>query len=135
MVNGPRRFRTNYSLNSRHNGVSMRDLRQGRRARRLAVLMMVQYRQRPAVQLRNFIHVLILYVRNIFGNRLVTNPVFVRRSMMLVDYSDSQLYHMRILRRCHIPRLLAAFQIPAVFTCDNGTVCSGEEAFLMFIYW
>lgn len=113
----------------------MRDLRQGRRARRLAVILMVQYRQRPAVQLRNFIQVLILYVRNIFGNRLVINPVFVRRSMMLVDYSDSQLYHMRILRRCHIPRLLAAFQIPAVFTCDNGTVCSGEEAFLMFIYW
>ncbi len=55
---------------------------------------------------------------------------------MLEDFSDTtQLYNMRIRSRALIPRLLAGLLIPAVITCENGTLCSGEQAFLMLIYW
>ena len=132
MVNGPRRLRTNYSLNSRHHGVSMKDIRQARQFERASVVLMFRYRltltprlrriiiaflmfryrQTPTPRLRRIIVALLLFVRDVFGDRLVTNPVFIRRPRMLVDYSDSQLYHMRILRRAHIPRLIAVFGIP-----------------------
>ena len=135
MVNGPRRFRTNYSLNSRHNGASMKDVRQARQFERASLVLMFRYQRNPNLRLRRIIVALLLFVRDVFGDRLVTNPVLVRRPRMLVDYSDSQLYHMRILRRAHVPRLIAVFGIPQVIVCPNRTVCMGEAAFLMFLYW
>ena len=43
---------------------------------------------------------------------------------------------MRIRSRAHIPRLLlAGLLIPAVIICENGILCSAEQAFLMLIYW
>ena len=53
----------------------------------------------------------------------------------LVDFSDHQLYHMRIRNRAHIPRLMAALHIPDFITANNGSIMHGEEAFLLLLYW
>ena len=84
------------------------------------------YRDNPTPHLRLIIFALLLFVRDIFVDRLIQiNPVFVRKPMMLANYFDFQLYQMRILRRTHVPRLLAAFRIPQVIICPNRTVCMG----------
>ena len=76
-----------------------------------------------------------MVVRNVTGNRVAQNPIFIRQPRLTVDFSDAQLYNMRIRNRAYIPRLLAGLLIPATITCENGSVCSGEQAFLMLLYW
>jgi hypothetical protein len=135
MVNGPRRRPSNYSLNIRHHGYSIAELRRARRYRRFSVVLRVIYEDNPSEQLRILIIMCLLVVRNVTGNRIAENPIFIRQPRLHGDFSDAQLYNMRIRSRAHIPRLLAGLLIPAVIICENGTLCSGEQAFLMLIYW
>jgi len=87
MVSGSRRFRKYYSLNSRHNGVTMSDIRRGRKMERALIVLMARYAQQPTVPLRNVIVVFLLVIRNIFVDRVCTNPVFVVRiPRLLVHY-------------------------------------------------
>ena len=135
MVNALRRFRKYYSLNSRHHGVTMQEIRRANQCRRFALFLHLIYLRNPTLQLRQTIVTCILFFRNVFGNRVAVNPVFLPRRRILADYSDTQLYHIRITRRVHIPRLITALEIPNEIKCPNGTKCNGEEAFLMFLYW
>ena len=135
MVNGPRRRPRNYSLNIRHHGYSVTELRRAHKYRRISVLLSTIYQQTPSEQLRILIILCLLVVRNVTGNRVAQNPIFIRQPRLTVDFSDAQLYNMRIRNRAYIPRLLAGLLIPATITCENGSVCSGEQAFLMLLYW
>ena len=135
MVNGPRRRPSNYSLNIRHHGYSVAELRRAQKYRRFAVVLRVIYDANPTTHLRFLIIMCLFVVRRVTGFRIAENPSFVRQRRLLADFSDSQLYHMRIRNRAHIPRLMAGLLIPEEITCENGTSCSGEEAFLMLLYW
>jgi len=86
MVSGSRRFRKYYSLNSRHNGVTMSDIRRGRKMERAFIVLMARYAQQPTVPLTNVIVVFLLVIRNIFGDRACANPVFVRIPRLLINY-------------------------------------------------
>ena len=135
MVFGRRRRRSNYPLNIRHHGYCVRELSQAQRLRSYVGFLMGMYNQRPSARLRNLIIICFIGVRIVTGNRIATNPTFIRINRFLVDFSDSQLYHIRITNRNHIPRLIAALHIPEIVECENGNVMQGQEAFLLLLYW
>jgi hypothetical protein len=65
----------------------------------------------------------LLVVRNVTGNRIAENPIFIRQPRLLEDYSDAQLYNnMRIRSRAHIPRLLLAYIL--VFNASTAILCA-----------
>ena len=135
MVNGRRRRPREYPLNIRYHGYSVLDLRRATRYRAMAGVLLLQYNENPSEQLNNLIVVCLLGVMIVTGNRIAINPQFTRIPRFLENFSDHQLYHIRIKNREYIPRLIAALQIPLLVICHNGTRIAGEEAFLMLLYW
>ena len=137
MVNGRRRKPAHYPLNIRHHGYgySVKELADAIRYRRFADVLLLEYLQLPSALLLETLLVCLYGVLIVNGIRLAINPTFVRIDRFLVNFSDHQLYHMRIKNRAHIPRLIAALHIPEVITCDNGSIMPGEEAFLLLLYW
>ena len=135
MVVGRRRRRRDYSLNIRYHGYACRELFVAQRYRRYAGVLMQLYTQRPSTQLRIMILICFMGVRRVTGVRIAINPTFIRTNRFLINFSDHQLYHIRITNRNHIPRLLAALHIPDIVECENRCTMAGEEAFLLLLYW
>ena len=136
MVVGRRRRRRDYSLNIRYHGYACRELFVAQRYRRYAGILMQLYTQRPSTQLRIMILICFMGVRRVTGVRIAINPTFIRTNRFLINFSDHQLYHIRIItNRNHIPRLLAALHIPDIVECENRCTMAGEEAFLLLLYW
>ncbi len=123
MVYGPRRRPRNYSLNIRHHGYSVSELRRAQKYRRFSFILSAIFQDTPSDQLRNLIIMCLMVVRNVTGNRLAENPIFIRQSRLLADFSDAQLYTMRIRSRAHVPRLLAGLLIPACSNCLRKWHC------------
>ena len=126
MVNGRRRRPAHYPLNIRHHGYSVKELADAIRYRRFADVLVLEYLQQPSALLLQSILVCLFGIRFVNGNRLALNPTFVRIDRFLVNFSDHQLYHMRIKDRAHIPRLIAALHIPEIIICDNGSIIPGD---------
>ena len=79
-----------------HHGVAMRDIRRAYKCRRIATALSVAYMQHPTAQLRLAIVTCLWFFRSVVGHRIAINPVFLRRPRMLADYSDAQLYDIRV---------------------------------------
>lgn len=135
MVNGRRRRPHQYPLNIRHHGYSVSDLIRATRYRAMAAFFLLQYNEDPSEYLNNLIVICLRGVMVVTGNRVAINPAFNRADRFLENYTDHQLYHLRIRNRAYVPRLMAALHIPRIITCENGTIIVGEEAFLMLLYW
>lgn len=105
------------------------------RYRRIAGIFLLEYTQNPTEELLHMIILCLVGVQIVSGNRVAINPTFTRVNRFLADFTDHQLYHMRIKKREYIPRLIIALHIPHIIIADNGSVMFGEEAFLLLLYW
>ena len=124
MVHGPRRWRAGYAVNARHNGLTKRVYKRAVKARRVGIVALVVSQQALALGIRDYMAeqlalVCLTFARHWLGNVLVLNPVFVRTPQTLADFSNAELYAMRITNRNHITRMLAAMQFPPVLRADN----------------
>lgn len=75
----------------------------------------------------------VLYWRFLNGPLAVTNPTFVRVHVSLIDYSDAELYLMRITSRAHIPLLVHHLQMPPFIVCDNRCRMASTECYLLWL--
>ena len=90
----------------------------------MGVVAPVVSQQAPALGFRDYMAeqlalVCLTFARHWLGNVLVLNPVFVRTPQTLADFTDAELYAMRITNRNHITRTPAAMQFPPVLRADN----------------
>ena len=107
MVHGPRRWRSGYSVNARHCGLTKRVYKRAVKARRVGIVALVVSQQALALGLRDYVAeqlalLCLAFARHWLGNVLVKNPIFVRTPQTLADFSDAELYAMRITNRNHI---------------------------------
>ena len=88
MVNGPRRNRHKYSLNTRHHVVTMHGIRRARTARRVALTLLVKYYHNPIPRLCHTFRC-ILYYRSI----VIASFYLYLSSCLIVSLSiDEWLY-------------------------------------------
>ena len=137
MVAGPRRCRSNYSVNLRWHGKTAKERYLSKRLRQLIpiLLLLAQRRGMRAVALNNNM-VIIFLLRYLHVNRRVNlhNPLFIRTNLRTNDFDGHSLYEMRITDRGHVPLILQSLQFPAVIRCPNRTICNGEKALLLLLY-
>jgi hypothetical protein len=109
MVLGPRRTRSNYSLNIRCHGKTVREVMLSRKLRVLIPALLLLGAQQAQQHHRILIAVAALLLEKynrINGVINAVNPRFVRTNLRTVDFEDHELYQMRITDRTHIRKLL-----------------------------
>ena len=93
MVNGPRRKRHKYSLNTRHHVVTMHGIRRARTARRVALALLVNHHHHPIPRLRHTFLACILYYRSILSLPfLLPHRFFINRLMIARRIASPKLY-------------------------------------------
>jgi hypothetical protein len=138
MVAGRRRARKKYSVNVRHEGLTLRRRAQVLKAKHLAVLALgvaaqAQQHGQPFLPALALAYISLAFVRHWSGWVVVINPVFNRTEQLTVDYSNAELYSYRITDRNYIPQLLQRLLIPQTFVSPNRGRMSGEECFLLWL--
>jgi hypothetical protein len=138
MVEGRRRARKKYSVNVRHEGLTLRRRAQVLKAKHLAVLALgvaaqAQQHGQPFLPALALAYISLAFVRHWSGWVVVINPVFQRAEQLTINYSDAELYSYRITDRNYIAQLLQLLQIPQTFVSPNRGRMTGEECFLLWL--
>ena len=136
MVKGPRRSRSNYSVNLRCHGKTLKERSDSEKFKKLFIISLgIYFYVNPDNP--NGLNIPLFCALNyarINPYLELHNPVFVRRHRTADTFNDYELYEMRITDRNHVPKLLAALQIPPVWRCPNGTIMEREEGLLLWFY-
>ena len=138
MVYGLRRRRKYYSVNSRYEGLTLKRIETVKKVKKLCVIAMILEEEAKLTFIRDamaedLVILCLTFIEHEIGTVLVENPKFRRSVQLLTDYTDFELYNMRITDRDHIPRILIALQIPAWMYADNRCIIQGEELLLPFL--
>ena len=101
MVQGPRRARKDYSVNVRHAGLTLRTIARVANAKKLAVVALVLAEEGRRRHARDYLAedlamLSLAYIVKEAGFCIVENPRFPRQEQLLANFSEMELYRMRI---------------------------------------
>ena len=138
MVSGPRRDKRDYPLLLRKYGRSCLDL-DDLDDIRLAIpqlLLLIQNMNwaNPNYQILLVVITILVRYHELVGVITVSNEVFARTNLTAADFTDTELYDMRMPSRVTFYRIFYKLNFPDIIRCDNNTTCCAEEAFLMLLY-
>lgn len=133
----PRRSRSRYPLPLRSYGNTVRHLGQIANIRASfpvlgQIVQNMNWLQPNLPVLQGIVNLLSIYHERTKVITL-TNPIYIRTDLRLGNFSDQQLYSMRITSRDNFRRIMLVLNFPQYIICNNGTKCNSEEAFLMLL--
>ena len=128
------------SQRRRHQGLSQIDLHQIEVSLRTVLSLLVQVATIPILALRvPFLVVAANLLRGIIGMFTLVYQVLdpidpANRDRLIASYTDEECYYLFRLRKTQLTDLFARLNLPQIIRCENGIVCPGEHALLVYLY-